>query len=203
MYNRDGDGPWKAFWLASYQLYPRRWLTQASLKDHQQQHHLGLCYNRNAIPDLPRQTLWRQSPVFCLNKPSWGCWCSLWSTTALSYCWFQPQCHQFFKKSQDWTSLVVQWLKICLPMQRTRVWSLVQEDPRCCKAAKPMCHNYCACAPASTLWNKRSHCNEETIRHKWSSLCLPAYLEKAWVQQWRPSTAKNRINFFFFLKSQD
>ena len=86
VYNRDGDGPWKAFWLASYQLYPRRWLTQASLKDHQQQHHLGLCYNRNAIPDLPRQTLWRQSPVFCLNKPSWGCWCSLWSTSALSYC---------------------------------------------------------------------------------------------------------------------
>ena len=43
------------------------------------------------------------------------------------------------------------WLRICLPMQGTRVRSLVQEDPTCCRAPKPMCHNYWACAlqPAS------------------------------------------------------
>ena len=29
------------------------------------------------------------------------------------------------KKSGEGLSLVVQWLRICLPMQRTRVWSLV------------------------------------------------------------------------------
>ena len=40
------------------------------------------------------------------------------------------------------TSLVVQWLRICLPMQGTWVRSLVQEDPTCRRAAKPMCHNY-------------------------------------------------------------
>ena len=39
-------------------------------------------------------------------------------------------------------SLVVQWLRICLPMQGTQVRALVQEDPTCCRAAKPMCHNY-------------------------------------------------------------
>ena len=39
-------------------------------------------------------------------------------------------------------SLVVQWLRIHLPVQRTRVQSLVQEDPTCCGAAKAMCHNY-------------------------------------------------------------
>ena len=34
------------------------------------------------------------------------------------------------------TSLVAQWLRICLPMQGTRVRSLVREDPTCCGATK-------------------------------------------------------------------
>ena len=40
------------------------------------------------------------------------------------------------------TSLVVQWLRICLPMQGTRVQALVQEDLTCCGATKPVRHNY-------------------------------------------------------------
>ena len=40
------------------------------------------------------------------------------------------------------TSLVVQWLRICLPMQGTQVQTLVQEDPTCRGATKPVCHNY-------------------------------------------------------------
>ena len=40
------------------------------------------------------------------------------------------------------TSLVVQWLRIHLPMHGTRVQSLVQEDPTCCGATKPVRHNY-------------------------------------------------------------
>ena len=43
-------------------------------------------------------------------------------------------------------SLVAQWLRICLPMQGTRVRALVREDPTCCGATKPMRHNYWACA---------------------------------------------------------
>ena len=39
------------------------------------------------------------------------------------------------------TSLVAQWLRIHLPMQGTRVQSLVWEDPTCCGAAKPVSHN--------------------------------------------------------------
>ena len=48
-------------------------------------------------------------------------------------------------------SLVAQWIRICLPMQETQVRALVREDPTCRGAAKPMCHNYWACAlePAS------------------------------------------------------
>ena len=33
-------------------------------------------------------------------------------------------------------------------MQKTQIRSMVQEDPTCCRAAKPMCHNYWACTLA-------------------------------------------------------
>ena len=39
-------------------------------------------------------------------------------------------------------SLAVQWLRIRLPMQGTRVQALVQEDPTCRGATKPVSHNY-------------------------------------------------------------
>ena len=80
-----------------------------------------------------------------------------------------------------WASLVAQWLTIHLPMQGTRVWALVREDPTCCGATKPMCHNYWAWTlelASHNYWahvpqllksahlepvlrNKRSHCNEK------------------------------------------
>ena len=40
------------------------------------------------------------------------------------------------------TSLVAQWLRIRLPMQGTRVRTLVREDPTCRRATKPVRHNY-------------------------------------------------------------
>ena len=50
-----------------------------------------------------------------------------------------------------WASLVAQWLRIRLPVQETQVRALVWEDPTCHGAARPVRHNYCACAlePAS------------------------------------------------------
>ena len=39
-------------------------------------------------------------------------------------------------------SLVVQWLRICLLMQGTRVRALVWEDPTCCRATRPVRYNY-------------------------------------------------------------
>ena len=77
-------------------------------------------------------------------------------------------------------------VKNCLPMQGTRVRSLVWEDPTCCGATKPMSHNYWAHAPQllklthprahalqllkpshlePVLRNKRSHCNEKAAHH--------------------------------------
>ena len=45
-----------------------------------------------------------------------------------------------------WASLVVQWLRICLPMQGTRVRALVWENTTCHGATRPVSHNYRACA---------------------------------------------------------
>ena len=95
-------------------------------------------------------------------------------------CFRTVEFRKFFR-----TSLVVQWLRIHLPVQGTWVRSLVQEDPTCRGATKPMRHNYWACAlePAShnywahepqllkpmclepMLCNKRSHCNEKPTHH--------------------------------------
>ena len=44
------------------------------------------------------------------------------------------------KRKHLGTSLVVQWLRICLPMQGTWVPFPVQEDSRCCRAIEPMLH---------------------------------------------------------------
>ena len=49
------------------------------------------------------------------------------------------------KEDQSRASLVVQWLRIRLPMQETRVRALVREDPTCRGATKPVCRNYSAC----------------------------------------------------------
>ena len=46
------------------------------------------------------------------------------------------------QESNSGASLVVQWLRICLPMQGTRVRALVREDPTCRGATKPVHHNY-------------------------------------------------------------
>ena len=46
-----------------------------------------------------------------------------------------------------WTSLVVRWIRIRLPTQRTQVLSLVWEDSMCHRAAKPLSHDYGAHGP--------------------------------------------------------
>ena len=52
--------------------------------------------------------------------------------------------HVLFKsiKTHLRASLVAQWLRIRLPVQATRVRALVQEDPTCRRATKPVHHNY-------------------------------------------------------------
>ena len=59
-------------------------------------------------------------------------------------------------------SLVVQWLRIHLPMQGTWVPSLVREDPMCCEATKLVHHNYWALAPWSLCSATRKATTERT-----------------------------------------
>ena len=44
------------------------------------------------------------------------------------------------------TYLVVQWIRICLPIQEAGGWSLIQGDSTSHRATKPMHHNYWAWA---------------------------------------------------------
>ena len=50
------------------------------------------------------------------------------------------------QKGLSRASLVAQWLRICLPIQGTRVRAKVWEDPTCRGATRPVSHNYWACA---------------------------------------------------------
>ena len=56
-----------------------------------------------------------------------------WEPRREDFCFFF-----FFTCNRNWASLVVQWLRICLPVYGTWVQSLVQEDPMCCGAAGPV-----------------------------------------------------------------
>ena len=56
-----------------------------------------------------------------------------------------------YRNRTNRTSLGAQWLRICLPMQGTRVRALVWEDSTCRGATKPTSHN----------WKKPARSNED------------------------------------------
>ena len=66
----------------------------------------------------------------------------------------QPQVQGI--RTELWTSLVAQWLRIYLPMQGTQVRSLVQEDPTCLCAATTD-----ACEPRAHALQQESHSSEK------------------------------------------
>ena len=77
----------------------------------------------------------------------------------------------YLKNNHTGISMVAQWLGIGLPTQGTRVRALVQEDPTCHGATKPVRHNYWACTLEPMLCNKRSHRSEKPM-HRTGSLLL-------------------------------
>ena len=123
--------------------------------------------------------------------------------------WTSPKVERY--KTGSGVSLVVQWLKIRLPMQGTQLWALVREDPTCHGATKPMRHNYWACAldPVShNYWSPHATTTEARVARACAlqreaitmrSPCTAMknspcslQLEKAHVQQQRPNAAKNK-----------
>ena len=82
------------------------------------------------------------------------------------------------------TFLVVQWLRILLPVQGTRVWCLVWEDSTWCGATKAHVPQLLkpACSRARAL-------QQESSPHS-------PQLEKTHAQQWRPSAAKKKCSYW-------
>ena len=114
-----------------------------------------------------------------------------WPQTDLLYWWI---CERLllFSKIKLGASLVVHWLRICLPVQGTWVRFLVQEDPTCLRqmspwatTTEPACHRACALQQEEpsqwAAWALRLE----------SSPPLPR-LDKAQGQQRRPTTAKKK-----------
>ena len=120
-------------------------------------------------------------------------------------------------KKISWTSLVAQWLRICLLMQGTWVQSLAPEDSTCCWATNPLHHKYSAhtlepmsnnCLSLCSLEPKLCNGGVERVEMRgrlghWGT-CAPQIeniphspqLGKACSQQWRPSRAKNFKNIY-------
>ena len=69
-----------------------------------------------------------------VNTPHITIWKISWITVILKNTWSR-------------TSLVVQWLRIHLPIQETWVRFLLQEDSSCCEATEPTCYNCCSSCP--------------------------------------------------------
>ena len=83
--------------------------------------------------------------------------------------WATREAHQYIilsnlKYNIFWPSLMVVWIRICLPMQGTWVQSSVHEDSTCFGANKLMRHNYRARMPQvmKPAYLKPVHCNKRS-----------------------------------------
>ena len=96
-----------------------------------------------------KDKLWRNFPGSLVVKtPHFHCrghgfdpW---WGTAILHALWWSPKKPKPMETVKGWavargqerlgkTSLVVQWMRVCLPVQGTRGGSLVQGDSTCCE----------------------------------------------------------------------
>ena len=97
------------------------------------------------------------------------------------------------KKNSWWTSLVAQWMRNYLWMQRIWVWSLIRDNSTCCRATKPMWHKYWAHVPETASHYYWAHMSQllkyaqlKPVRHnkrilntKMKMGCHSLQLEKA------------------------
>ena len=71
--------------------------------------------------------------------------CIFWTEQITTDIFAAKTCFLHDKNNEHLGFPVVQWLRTCLPMQRTWVGSLVQEDLTCLGAIKPVNRNCWAC----------------------------------------------------------
>ena len=89
-----------------------------------------------------------------------------------------------------WASLVVQWLRICLPVQETRVRALVWEDPTCRGATGPREPQLLSLRDWSLCSATREAATVRGPRTAMRSGPRLLQLEKALAQKRGPNTAK-------------
>ena len=92
------------------------------------------------------------------------------------------------QKGSCGTSLVVQWLRIRLPVQETWLWALVREDPTCCGAPEPVCPSYWACALEPTSHNYWAH-----VPQLQKPVCLEPVLCNEKPLQWEACALQTRV----------
>ena len=80
-------------------------------------------------------------------------------------------------------SLVAQWLRICLPMQGTRVWDLVREDLTCRGATRPVSHSCWACVSRA--------CAPQQERPRQWEACAPRWRVALACRNWREPSHRN------------
>ena len=89
-------------------------------------------------------------------------------------------------------SLVVQWLRVCLPMRGKRVRALVWEDPACRGATRPVSHSLLSLR----VWSLCSAAGEAAMvggpRAAMRSGPRSPWLGKALAQKRRPNTTINK-----------
>ena len=85
------------------------------------------------------------------------------------------QWYLVLKRKVKWkVTLVVQWIRIHLPVQETCVWSLVQEGPTCHGATKSVLHNYWSlCSRAQELQLRSPHATAPGVCTPWSPCSAP------------------------------
>ena len=163
----------KSSWVSTVTLSPVPWgkLSPASLKI-RSSFNLRICFSKNDVLLSHRNVLWKVGNLICLWRNNLGFRNGLWD----------------FKRSWG-TSLVAQWLRICLPMPGTRVRALVREDPTCRRATKPMHHNYWACALEPVCHNYWSLCATTT------ETCTPRARapQQEKPPQWEARTLQRRV----------
>ena len=130
--------------------------------------------------------------------------------TPENYCIFTEQAS--FRKGSIGTFLVAR-LRIRVPMQGTRVWALVREDPTCRGATKPVCHNYWAYVPQlqkpthlePVLRNKRSHLGEKPAHRNEEKPPLDAARESPCTatKTQRSQKINKQINKFLLKKKRN
>ena len=103
----------------------------------------------------------------------------IYEVSEISTKYFVLECQNCF----DRASLVAQWLRICLPMQGTRIWALVWEDPTCHGATGPVSHNYWACASGA--------CAPQQERPRQWEACAPRWRVAPTRHNWRKPSHRN------------